>query len=311
MDEEAMERFYALPESDLKEDILQHIQKKQDGYYFMNRPDGSCMMLDPDGLCRIQRNSSEEMLCITCRKFPRLAGRVQQDYWMSMAASCPVTAGYLWTKPAGGYMTDGEISQEIDWTKLPYDKERREWLEWFMDSLRKQSEAAPDSMEESVHFLWNMYQRMYDLMEGCLELLASSPELSYLEGSFDYFEKDYGAAEIISHMMAFQEMYGGKLRDFAKNYMLYRVYSRNLEFPEEAAGDSFFAVSGELFLFYILRFSRYQIMHRDDQTSVAAEINWMYRFCAHSRIRSRKFMTVLKEIFKNLEYLAEIIIRIS
>lgn len=311
MDEEAMERFYALPESDLKEDILQHIQKKQDGYYFMNRPDGSCMMLDPDGLCRIQRNSSEEMLCITCRKFPRLAGRVQQDYWMSMAASCPVTAGYLWTKPAGWYMTDGEISQEIDWTKLPYDKERREWLEWFMDSLRKQSEAAPDSMEESVHFLWNMYQRMYDLMEGCLELLASSPELSYLEGSFDYFEKDYGAAEIISHMMAFQEMYGGKLRDFAKNYMLYRVYSRNLEFPEEAAGDSFFAVSGELFLFYILRFSRYQIMHRDDQTSVAAEINWMYRFCAHSRIRSRKFMTVLKEIFKNLEYLAEIIIRIS
>ena len=82
MDEEAMERFYALPESDLKEDILQHIQKKQDGYYFMNRPDGSCMMLDPDGLCRIQRNSREEMLCITCRKFPRLAGRVQQDYWI-------------------------------------------------------------------------------------------------------------------------------------------------------------------------------------------------------------------------------------
>ena len=93
MDEEALERFDALPESDLKEDILQHIQKKQDGYYFMNRPDGSCMMLDPDGLCRIQRNSREEMLCITCRKFPRLAGRVQQDYWMSMAASCPVSAG--------------------------------------------------------------------------------------------------------------------------------------------------------------------------------------------------------------------------
>ena len=311
MDEEAMKRFHALPEPDLKEDILQHIQKKQDGYYFMNRPDGSCVMLDPDGLCRIQRNSREEMLCITCRKFPRLAGRVQQDYWMSMAASCPVTAGYLWMRTVGWYMTDGEISQEIHWRELPYDKERKEGLEWFMDFFEKRSAAVSLSMEERIPLLWNAYQRMYDLMEGCLEILSSSPELHYLEGSFDYFEKDYGAAEIISHMMAFQEIYGGKLRDFAKNYMLYRVYSRNLEFPEEAAGDSFFAVSGELFLFYILRFSRYQIMHRDDQTSVAAEINWMYRFCAHSRIRSRKFMTVLKEIFKNLEYLAEIIIRIS
>lgn len=311
MDEEAMERFHALPESDLKEDILQHIQKKQDGYYFMNRPDGSCVMLDPDGLCRIQRNSSEEMLCITCRKFPRLAGRVQEDYWMSMAASCPVTAEYLWTKPVGWYMTDGEIRQEIDWRKLPYEKERREGLKRFMDFIENQSAAASLSMEERVPLLWDTYQRMYDLMEGCLELLASSPELSYLEGSFDYFEKDYNAAEIISHLMAFQEIFDGKLRDFAKNYMLYRVYSRNLEFPEEAAGDSFFAVSGELFLFYILRFSRYQTMHREDQSFVVAEINWMYRFCAHSRIRSQKFMTVLKDIFKNLEYLAEIIIRIS
>lgn len=310
MDEEAMERFYALPESDLKEDILQHIQKKQDGYYFMNRPDGSCMMLDPDGLCRIQRNSREEMLCITCRKFPRLAGRVQQDYWMSMAASCPVTAGYLWTKPAGWYMTDGEISQEIDWTELPYDKERREGLEWFMDSLRKQSEAAPDSMEESVHFLWNMYQRMYDLMEGCLELMASSPELSYLEGSFDYFEKDYGAAEIISQMMMFQENFGGKLREFTKNYMLYRVYSRCLEFPEESGQKCLFTVAGELFLFYILRFSRYHTIHRDDLSSVVAEINWMYRFCVHSKRRSDQFTSLLKDKFKKLEYLAEIIIRI-
>ena len=311
MDEEAMKRFHALTESDLKEDILQHIQKKRDGYYFMNRPDGSCAMLDPDGLCRIQRNSSEEMLCITCRKFPRLAGRVQEDYWMSMAASCPVTAEYLWTRAVGWYMTDGEISQETHWRELPYEKERKEGLEWFMDSIEKQSAAASLSMEERVPLLWDTYQRMYDLMECCLELLASSPELHYLEGSFDYFEKDYNAAEIISHLMAFQEGFDGQLRDFAKNYILYRVYTRSLEFPEEAAGDCFFGVSGELFLFYILRFSRYQTTHRDDQTYVAAEINWMYRFCAHSRIRSQKFMTVLKDIFKNVEYLAEIIIRIS
>lgn len=311
MDEEAMERFHALPESDLKEDILRHIQKKRDGYYFMNRSDGSCVMLDPDGLCRIQRNSSEEMLCITCRKFPRLAGRVQEDYWMSMAASCPVTAEYLWTKPVGWYMTDGETRQETQWRELPYEKERREQLEWFMDFLEKRSAAASLSMEERVPLLWNSYQRMYDLMDGCLEILSSSPELPYLEGSFDYFEKDCGAAEIISHMMAFQETYGEKLRDFIKNYMLYRVYSRSLEFPEESGRDCMLVVCGELFLFYILRFSRYQIMHKEDLASVVAEINWMYRFCAHSKRRSGKFASLLRDKFKNLEYLAEIIIRIS
>ena len=311
MDEEAMDRFEALQDSRLREDVLQHIQKKENGYYFMNRPDGSCAMLDPDGLCRLQRQSSEEMLCITCRKFPRLAGRVQEDYWMSMAASCPVTAEYLWTKSVGWYMTDGETRQETHWRELPYEKERRAGMEWLMNSIEKRSAAASLSMEERVPLLWDSYQRMYDLMEGCLEILSSSPELPYLEGSFDYFEKDYGAAEIISHLMAFQETFGGKLRDYAKNYMLYRVYSRNLEFPEEAAGDSLFAVSGELFLFYILRFSRYQTMHREDPSFVVAEINWMYRFCAHSQRRSGEFVSLIKDIFKKLEYLAEIIIRIS
>ncbi len=311
MDEEAMERFHALPEADLKEDILQHIQKKQDGYYFMNRPDGSCVMLDPDGLCRIQRNSSEEMLCITCRKFPRLAGRVRGDYWMSMAASCPVTAEYLWTKSVGWYMTDGETKQKIHWRELPYEKERREGLERFMDSLEKRSAAASLSMEERVPLLWDLYQRMYDLMDGCLEILSSSPELHYLEGSFDYFEKDYGAAEIISHMMAFQEEYGEKLQQFTGNYILYRVYSRCLEFPDESGEDSLFLTLGELFLFYLLRYGRYQTMQKNDRESIVAEINWMYRFCAHSKKRSGQFLSLLRDIFKNLEYLAEIIIKIS
>lgn len=311
MDEEAMERFHTLPGSELKEDILQHIQKKRDGYYFMNRPDGSCVMLDPDGLCRIQRNSSEEMLCITCRKFPRLAGRVQGDYWMSMAASCPVTAEYLWTKSVGWYMTDGKATDKVNWRQLPYPKDKAEGLEKVFGALQKCSGDLQYTEEQQVGILWERYQCMYHLMDGCLEILSSSPELHYLEGSFDYFEKDYGAAEIISHMMAFQEEYGEKLQQFTGNYILYRVYSRCLEFPDESGEDSLFLTLGELFLFYLLRFGRYQTMQKNDQASIVAEINWMYRFCAHSKKRSAQFLSLLRDIFKNLEYLAEIIIKIS
>ena len=110
IDKEAMERFQALPDHKLRDDILQHVRKKGQDCYFANRSDGSCAMLDPDGLCRIQRNTEEQMLCVTCRKFPRLAGRVNGDLWMSMAASCPVVAKYLLQQPVSFYRTNGHVT---------------------------------------------------------------------------------------------------------------------------------------------------------------------------------------------------------
>ncbi len=88
MDEEAMERFDALPESDLKEDILQHIQKKQDGYYFMNRPDGSCMMLDPDGFVPYTEKQQGGDFVLPAGSF--------QDW----QAECSRTTGCRWRHPA-------------------------------------------------------------------------------------------------------------------------------------------------------------------------------------------------------------------
>ena len=96
VDEEALQRFSLLENQSLKDDIFSHIQEKDGEYRFQNKGDGRCSMLDVDGLCRIQRNLSEKSLCNTCRKFPRITGKVGNRLWLSMAASCPVVAGYLW-----------------------------------------------------------------------------------------------------------------------------------------------------------------------------------------------------------------------
>ena len=75
-----MERFQALPDHKLRDDILQHVRKKGQDYYFANRSDGSCAMLDPDGLCRIQRNTEEQMLCV-CR-YKRIGNRSNERQFL-------------------------------------------------------------------------------------------------------------------------------------------------------------------------------------------------------------------------------------
>ena len=95
VDPEAYERFQKIEPEWLRGDILSHIHKKESVYCFENLAGGRCAMLDEDGLCRIQRNTSEEMLCNTCRKFPRLTAAINGDIWISLAASCPAVSRYL------------------------------------------------------------------------------------------------------------------------------------------------------------------------------------------------------------------------
>lgn len=69
---EDFQRFGNLKDKALREDILSNIYKADGNRYFSTKSGGRCSMLDEDGLCRIQKNAGEEMLCNTCRKFPRL-----------------------------------------------------------------------------------------------------------------------------------------------------------------------------------------------------------------------------------------------
>lgn len=309
IDQEAMERFQALPDHKLRDDILQHVRKKGQDCYFANRSDGSCAMLDPDGLCRIQRNTEEQMLCVTCRKFPRLAGRVNGDLWMSMAASCPVVAKYLLQQPVSFYRTDGHVTGDVSRQEIPKFSGEYGLL------IRLLKEAGADEqipdMREQIRKMWNRYCKMYDIVNGCLEIMASSPELNYLDGSFDYFEGERETSKILQEMMDFEERNRELLRRFAANYLCYRVYSCRLEYPESSDAENQFRILGEFFLFMILRFSRDLVLGRSDDDIVIAEINWMYRFCVHGRKRYVKFGKLVRETFKKTEYLAEIISSIT
>ena len=309
IDPEAVERFQKLPDHKLREDILQHVRKKGQDYSFANRSDGSCAMLDPDGLCRIQRNTEEQMLCVTCRKFPRLAGRVNGNLWMSMAASCPVVVKYLLQQPVSFYRTDGHMTSDVSWQEIP------ELSDEYGSLIRLLEEAGAkeqiSDMRKQIHRMWNCYCKMYDMVNGCLEIMASSPELNYLDGSFDYFESEREPSQILQDMMDFEERNGELLRCFAANYLCYRVYSCRLEYPESSGEENRFRILGEFFLFMLLRFSRDLVLRRSDDDTVVAEINWMYRFCAHGQNRYVKFGKLIKETFKKTEYLAEIISSIT
>ena len=240
-------------------------------------------MLDPDGLCRIQRNTEEQMLCVTCRKFPRLAGRVNGDLWMSMAASCPVVAKYLLQQPVSFYRTDGHVTGDVSRQEIP------KFSGEYGSLIRLLKEAGADEqipdMREQIRKMWNRYCKMYDIVNGCLEIMASSPELNYLDGSFDYFEGERETSKILQEIMDFEERNRELLRHFAANYLCYRVYSCRLEYPESSDAENQFRILGEFFLFIILRFSRDLVLGRSDDDIVIAEINWMYRFCVHGRKR--------------------------
>ncbi len=107
VDDESFERFKNLDNAELRDDILNNIIENDKGRQFRLLDQKRCSMLDGDNLCRIQRNTNEETLCVTCRKFPRVIYALNDEFKamhkeysevsnvLSMSASCPVVASYL------------------------------------------------------------------------------------------------------------------------------------------------------------------------------------------------------------------------
>ncbi|MCR5202149.1 MAG: flagellin lysine-N-methylase [Lachnospiraceae bacterium] len=95
IDKDSVKRYKALPENEISNRIISGIHASDNKFYFKNHDNGRCYMLDADNLCHIQRNYSEDMLCITCRKYPRLIYKANDTRLVSFSASCPVVAHYL------------------------------------------------------------------------------------------------------------------------------------------------------------------------------------------------------------------------
>ncbi|MCI8748099.1 MAG: hypothetical protein HFH67_09565 [Lachnospiraceae bacterium] len=273
---EDFRRFGNIQDKVLREDILSNIYEADGTRYFSTKSGGRCSMLDEDGLCRIQRNTGEEMLCNTCRKFPRLVAKHNGLLWISMAASCPVTADYIVNKEIEFYKlgNKGDISA-IKMQDIPF-------IAGEMQKYKKVLEKDIECKKTAQHYI-HMYSWFMEIADNILEIIIRHKEIVYLEGSFDYFEEEKSALQIVSQFEEFDGIVREKYDRAFVNYLEYRIFSRYLELPDEKAGERFCQIYGELSLVYIIALNRYfTIEGGNGSIDMERIINWVYRLCVHS-----------------------------
>lgn len=286
VDEDSRQRYEQLEDEGLRQDILQQMYRKDGEYRFRNRKGGCCGMLDPDGLCRIQRRLEEKALCNTCRKYPRLTAQVGEDLWISMAASCPVVAGYLWGQNPCWMLQDAEgRTQKIDPQSLTvvreglllYQEDRARLQNLQLQTVQKDTREAFYARED-----WARFQLFLELTDGILEIITAFPEQPYLPGSFDYFEQtEKESREILQDIMSYETVWQSRFQRFMDAYLPYRLFSRYLEFQKEGREERYCQVMGELSLNYVILFSRYLTQGELTEEQILQGIVWTYRFCAH------------------------------
>lgn len=272
-------RFKNIKDKVLRNNILSNIYEADGRKYFATKSGGKCSMLDSNGLCYIQKNAGEEMLCNTCRKFPRLISKHNGLVWISMAASCPVTADYIVNKEIEFYMlgNKGDISV-IQVQDIPF----------IADSIQKYTEIFQkySTDKKTGQDYINMYKLFMEIADSVLEIIIENKGIVYLEGCFDYFEEDKSIEQIITQFREFDNVFRKEYNFALANYLKYRIFSRYLEMPEEKETKRKSQVFGEMVLIYIVALSRYFTFSAKEtgngRIDLEIIINWAYRLFAHS-----------------------------
>ena len=291
VDDESYNRFSSLENVQLRVDILSNIKDRDGEKSFINRHDGRCSMLDDNGLCRIQRNSSEETLCNTCRKFPRLISANKQPLMLSMAASCPVVAEYILHDRVSFIKRDNNGKKCVVCREdMPEITEETDSLRYLICEKLKRKKNAVEYFE--------IYKKCIDMASFISEAILSSPHIKYLASSLDYYESDYEIEKIIMDVLDFEEKVSDKYFKFIENYISYRIFSRYLEMPEETAEERKIQVTGELFMIYTIYFSKFFTDGKLEDDYVVKCICWAYRFCAHEKKLGQKTHEKFKSMFK-------------
>ena len=310
VDEQDYHRFCQLARQDLRKDILSHIEKRDGRYFFQNRRDGSCAMLDEDGLCRIQRNSSQETLCNTCRKYPRLFRERQGVYYFSMAASCPVISRALWQGQVS-YVhrnASGRICQ-VEGRKLSIAAPV--WDYYYRQEKRVSQYRQRIARKE---LFWDSMGGLFGLLIEIFPQLAAGERKSWEELALFYSgipEQEIGADtescqgcwpdslpgepsedEMEEKITDFLGYDTGKWRKFIYHYLTYRFMSRQAIY-EEMPEETFCHSLGEVFLVQAACFLEFLRQGTLQDETVCDWIQRVYRLCAHGRERERK----IKQIF--------------
>lgn len=286
VDGEDYARFRLLEPEWLRQDILSNIQQKGSRYFFKNEKSGACAMLDGDGLCRIQRNASEETLCNTCRKYPRLFYMSDEVMYLSMAASCPVISRYL--------VRDDVVEWHVTENSGRIEKVTAGEL-----ALTKHAWKLYQELREDVRKLFQkhsnisvLYQCFVKMAQEVLEIICKEPGDSISAGFFSVFEKD-----VSENIEVFLEKEGVCWEKISDNYMNYRLPGRKMEFPEESDIDCIRQAQGELFLLRTLAFCRFcekNALREEDWQDLLQRV---YRFCVHGKKVSGAFRNLLGGFF--------------
>lgn len=291
VDQESYHRFVQLSDDTLRQDIMANLVEQDGTFRFANRQNGACAMLDSDGLCRIQRSTREEMLCHTCRKFPRITAKISEYdiVCLSLAASCPVVAEYildgsvvwLWLDESGRFQPLSRVQEE---------------------RLRKIT--AMPMIETWTETIWKpsaLLDTYVDLALDVLDVLLRFPEIPYLEHSFDFYESE--SPDMDSFIAFFSETERA-WRAFVQHYSTYRYPSRYLEFQTEDSMERDRQIQGELLLMRIMLCSRYILRKSCKRTDWLEILHWVYRFSAHGQTMAEQvhglFISWREECFQTI-----------
>lgn len=285
VDKKDVMRFEGLEPEWLRRDILSNLLQEGERYFFKNRMDGRCAMLDEDGLCRIQRNTSEETLCNTCRKYPRLIRGDEEVLYLSMAASCPVLSKYLLQEEVYWMISDdlGERkrvqTQELQFVKAAW-------------ALYQQNFAAAAELPQGAGHYGVLYTCFEKMAEGILDILLSYQERSFSAKYLEALETDCS-----DYLENFIKGCAAVWKKLVPNYMCYRISGRRIEFPEEADDVCIRQAQGELFLLRTFAFCRYVKQGGLSEEDFADLLQRVYRFCVHGKKSAEAFAGLLDDFF--------------
>lgn len=277
-------RFCQIGLEELREDILRHIEKREGKYFFRNRADGSCAMLDEDGLCRIQRSSSEETLCNTCRKYPRLFRERQGILYFSMAASCPVISRALWRGDVS-YIHGEESGRRCGMAGRKIPISQPVWK--FFDAQEEKCSLYRERIGKRELF-WDSLGRLFDI------LLEVFPALSQRERQI--WEDLIILYEGISDALFFEE-WEERWREFTRIYLTYRFMGRQAMLDENPE-ETFCQSMGEAYLIQAACFLEFLNGGPLSEEAFCGWIQKVYRLCANGREREGKLRRLFYDFYR-------------
>ena len=288
VDGDAYDRFENLKNKILRDDILSNIVYKDGICSFKNMANGDCAMLDNDGLCRIQRNSDEEMLCNTCRKYPRLSFKSDDNMLLSMAASCPVVIEWLCEHDNIWYeMADDKKLYPLVTSKIPQLSEEIHKFNELMEKIREKYFRITDRLCELF----------YDFADIALDLIINCNDCIYIDGSFDIYEEQMDSMLFKKKYDEFAKSYDEMLLRFEKNYSIYRILTYMYEKSEHSVSERSYQIAGEIIMNRVIMFSLTQNKNKDFKQDIVQSVHWVYKTAVHGKMSSS---IMHKKILKNL-----------